>query len=82
MQLTTILALLVSCLVLFASVDYTNSSPPQGKHSINRQNSFINPRENAGFRSGHPLKYGRRQFASQAIAEQLKQRRNRLQKNL
>jgi hypothetical protein len=77
MQLTTILAVLFSCLVVFISVGYTDSSLIQGKHPLNYRNPFIESQNNPAVRHRLPFKNGRPQFASRAIVESLKQRRKR-----
>ncbi|CAF1406918.1 unnamed protein product [Adineta steineri] len=73
MQLTTILAVFFTCLVLFASVDYTNGIGIKGKHSINRPDTVVK----AKARHENTLKNGggRRQSAARAIVESIKQRR-------
>ncbi|CAF1158518.1 unnamed protein product [Adineta steineri] len=72
MQLTTILAVFFTCLVLFASVDYTNGIGIKGKHSINRPDTVVK----AKARHENTLKSGgRRQSAARAIVESIKQRR-------
>jgi len=73
--LTTILAVFFSCLVLFASVGYTESRVVKGKRSLIRPDSFIKSEDHFGIRNNKLDKNGRRQFAARAIAESLKQRR-------
>ncbi|CAF4344614.1 unnamed protein product [Adineta steineri] len=77
MQLTTILAVFFTCLVLFASVDYTNGSGIKGKHSINRPDTVVRAKAQHGVRHENILKNGggRRQSAARAIVESIKQRR-------
>ncbi|UJR22059.1 hypothetical protein I4U23_025127 [Adineta vaga] len=77
MQLTTIFAIFFACLVLFASVDYTNGGAVKGKRPANHPNSFAK-------RNGQPVvyqndmkMYGRRQFSGRQIVESIKQRRAR-----
>jgi hypothetical protein len=71
MQLTTIFAVVFSCLVLFLSIGYTNSSLVQGKRSV----SYAKPSPHVAARRETPLIHNRRQFAGRAIVESLKQRR-------
>ncbi|CAF1203771.1 unnamed protein product [Adineta steineri] len=76
MQLTTILAVFFTCLVLFASFDYTNGIGIKGKHSINRPDTVVKAKAQHGVRHENTLKNGgRRQSAARAIVESIKQRR-------
>ncbi len=75
MKLTTILAVLFSCLVLFISVGYTDSSLIQGKRPTSYQNPSVKARDHLAVRREIPLKNGRRQFVAQAILNSIKQRR-------
>lgn len=77
MQLTTILAVLFSCLIVFASVGYTDSSLIQGKRPLSYRNPFAESQHNPALRLQRPFKNGRPQFAARAIAESVKQRRKR-----
>jgi len=77
MQLTTIVALLISCLVLFASVSYTDSSSVQGKYSIIHPNPSIRSRGNRAIGSRSQLENGHRRFAGQQILDSIRQRRQR-----
>jgi len=74
MQLTTIVAVLFSCLIVFVSVGYTDSSLIQGKLPLNYRNPFLGPQDNLAVRRQRRFKNGRPQFAAQAIVESIKQR--------
>jgi hypothetical protein len=78
MQLTTILAVLFSCLVLFASVSFTNSSGIKGQRPAGRPNPFVKLQDNHAVRQENLFKSGGRQFSARAIAETLKKRRKPL----
>jgi hypothetical protein len=77
MQLTAILAVLFSCLVLFASVEYTNGTIVKGKSLMNRPDPFVKSGMKVAARPEGSFKHGRRQFAGRAIVESLKSRRQR-----
>ncbi|CAF1224523.1 unnamed protein product [Rotaria sordida] len=78
MQLTTILAVFFSCLVLFTSIGYTNSTVVKNKHSIVRPDPFVKSRNNFVSRHGNLHKVGRRQSVARAIMESIKQRHKHL----
>ncbi|CAF3642761.1 unnamed protein product [Rotaria sp. Silwood1] len=78
MKFTTILAVLFSCLVLFASMGYTNSNVIKNKPAKARHDPFVKSRNNFVPRHHNLNKHGRRQSAVEAIMESIKQRRNHL----
>jgi hypothetical protein len=75
MQLTTILAVIFSCLVLFGSIGYSNSSGVKSKVSINRPDPFAKPHDRLNTRFASSFKNGRREFSGRAIIDSIKQRR-------
>ena len=71
MQLTTILAIIISCLVLLTSVTYTDSSSIKTKPLRIHSNRFVNsPNYIAPTRA--LKKNGRRRTAVQAIIESIR----------
>ena len=75
MQLTTILAVLFSCLVLFAASGYADRNFAQGRSPLSHRNYLSKPRGSHVAQHGGPFRYGGRQFVGRAILESVKQRR-------
>ena len=72
MQLTTIVALLVSCMLLLASVSYTDAGSVKAHPQVVQRRS---PSKQVAGGRLNPLKGPRGQFAGRSIVESLKQRR-------
>jgi len=75
MQLTTILAVLFSSLVLFALVGYTDSSLVRDRRPLSHSGPLIKPGSQFDPRHANPFTGGRRTFVGRAILESIKQRR-------
>ena len=76
MQLTTIFAAIIACLVLFASVDFTDGHVVKAKPAVNRAKSSAKSNGQAVFSDN--LKFnGHRPSAARQIVESIKQRRER-----
>ncbi|CAF0772361.1 unnamed protein product [Adineta ricciae] len=76
MQLTTIFAAIIACLVLFASVSFTDGLAVKAKPAINRAKSSAKSNGQAMFSDN--LKFnGHRPSAARQIVESIKQRRER-----
>lgn len=72
MQLTTIVALLVSCMILLASVSFTDAGSVKAHPQMAQRRSPSKHVPNARL---NPLKGPRGQFAGRSIVESIKQRR-------
>jgi hypothetical protein len=76
MQLTTILAVLFSSLLVFALVGYTDSSNViRDRHPLSYSNPQVKSRAKFDPRHERLFNNGHRQFAGRAILESIKQRR-------
>lgn len=76
MQLTTIFAAIIACLVLFASVGFTDGLAVKAKPAVNRAKSSVNNNGRAVFSDNLKLN-GRRPSAARQIVDSIKQRRER-----